>query len=125
LIFDLLNQKSLVTTDITDGRKVSLGICKKEIENLDIAEAAKDGTIVDDKYKSKQSRLQDFFSNKQEADFVRRKKTKADASQMEEIDESSEEEKRKSPVDKPMTLSERKREVSQERISSMSAENSS
>jgi SWI/SNF-related matrix-associated actin-dependent regulator 1 of chromatin subfamily A len=31
LIFDLINHKSLVTTDITDGRKISLGISKNEI----------------------------------------------------------------------------------------------
>jgi SWI/SNF-related matrix-associated actin-dependent regulator 1 of chromatin subfamily A len=61
LIFDLLNQKSLVTTDITDGRKVSLGISKKEIENIALSEVAKDGTIVDEKAKSKQSRLNEFF----------------------------------------------------------------
>jgi hypothetical protein len=32
LIFDLLNYKSLVTTDITDGRKVSLGMCKTDMQ---------------------------------------------------------------------------------------------
>ena len=57
LIFDLLNQKSLVTTDITDGRKISLGISKKEIESIELKEIAKDGTVVDEKAKSKQSRL--------------------------------------------------------------------
>ena len=57
LIFDLLNQKSLVTTDITDGRKISLGISKNEVQKLELSEVAKDGTIIDDKAKSKQSRL--------------------------------------------------------------------
>ena len=36
-----------MTTDITDGRKVSLGISKKEIEDLPLEELAKDGTIPD------------------------------------------------------------------------------
>jgi SWI/SNF-related matrix-associated actin-dependent regulator 1 of chromatin subfamily A len=49
LIFDLLNYKSLVTTDITDGRKVSLGMCKTDMQKIELEEVAKDGTIIDPK----------------------------------------------------------------------------
>jgi len=45
-IFKLLNDKSLVTSDVTDGFKTSLNINKTDLEDLPIEEFAnKDGTI--------------------------------------------------------------------------------
>lgn len=112
LIFDLLNYKSLVTTDITDGRKVSLGMCKTDMQKIELEEVAKDGTIIDPKVQDKQSRLHDFFALKNEENFVKRKKSKAKIAHTEEIEESSSEEESRPKLEKPITLSDRKREVS-------------
>ena len=56
-MFDLLNHKSLVTTDITDGRKISLGISKQEKEEIELEEVAKDGTITGGSAQNKQARM--------------------------------------------------------------------
>ena len=45
-IFQLLNSKSLVTSDVTDGFKTTLNINKTDLEDLPLHEFAnKDGTI--------------------------------------------------------------------------------
>jgi hypothetical protein len=107
LIFDLLNSKSLVTTDITDGRKISLGLSKNEMEKLELAEIAKDGTIPVpvDKLNPKQSSLDLFFEKK--PDFVERKKvSKKKKEEIEEIEEDDSVEEL-TPQDKPVSLYDR------------------
>ena len=44
-IFQLLNDKSLVTTDITDGFKTSLNLQRQEIDQIQLEDISKDGTF--------------------------------------------------------------------------------
>lgn len=114
LMFDLLNSKSLVTTDITDGRKISLGLSKNEMEKLELAEIAKDGTVPApiDRLHPKQSSLEQFFSEKK-PDFVKRKKvSKKVKDEIEEIEEDDSVEEL-TPQDKPVCLNDRIKESSE------------
>ena len=91
-IFQLLNSKALITTDVTDGFKKSLNINKTELEEVPVKEFAnKDGTLPrsssDDPDKPKQSMLEKFFEKK--ATFNKRTKDKGPIV-AEDIEESSE-----------------------------------
>lgn len=87
-IFKLINNKALVTTDVTDGFKTSLNITQTELEELPIDEFAnKDGTIqrsidtIQRKSdgstgsKANQSMLEKFFQKKSDT-FNKRTKDK-------------------------------------------------
>ena len=85
-IFQLLNDKSLVTSDITDGQKASLNLNRQVIDDIKLEELAKDGTV---ERKNPQKSLSDFF-NKEPAHNLRPRKGTASAvmSAPEIIDES-------------------------------------
>jgi len=84
-IFQLLNSKSLVTSDVTDGFKTSLNINRTELDEVPIDEFAnKDGTIQRSSSSggdmgtpgNKQSMLENFFAKKSGDTFNRRTKDK-------------------------------------------------
>ena len=94
-IFELLHNKALVTTDVTDGFRTSLNINKTDLEELPVEEFAnKDGTVARTSSNGgkdsggKQSLLEKFFEKKNLDNFNKRTKPKGPVI-AEEIDESS------------------------------------
>ena len=103
MLFELLQDKSLVTTGITDGSRKTLNLIKTDRKQIDIGSmAAKDGTVVQETNSSaegnggspapEQSRLEHFFNTGHNENFVKRPVKLTVASVIAEEIESEEEE---------------------------------
>ena len=71
-IFQLLNDKALVTSDITDGFKATLNLNRQGIDDIQLTELGKDGTV---ERKNPQKSLESFFAKKKTNEFNTRDKS--------------------------------------------------
>jgi hypothetical protein len=103
MLFELLQDKSLVTTGITDGSRKTLNLTKTDMKQIDMGSmAAKDGTMVQEANSSaegsggspapEQSRLERFFNTSRNETFVKRPVKLTVATVVAEEIESEEEE---------------------------------
>ena len=83
-----MNDKSLVTTDITDGFKTSLNLQRQELDQIQIEEISKDGTF---ERKDPQKTLQSYFEKANTSGFIKRTKRKNQVVEEQIEDDDSEE----------------------------------
>ena len=80
MIFEILQDKSLVTTGMIDGARKDLNLNKAKIKEIEMEKfAEQDGTIIreskesdNDSPTTKQTRLEAFFNKNKDSNFVKR-----------------------------------------------------